>query len=273
MADRPVISALAAPSPAGWMYRTAPRRSSSAQAGWRRGSASVRPSTVVVTPAPTAPRPSKARVSSCRAASAWGRGSAAKAASVRGSGPRVARTTRSPRRPVPPRPTPRPGAGSAVPGRAPGGRCPPGPSARNGAPDRPRPRRRRSRAGWRCRSSPGARDGRDTQRSAGGRARRYAKEPPFDGMPAGRRGPAGGGPGPGGSAGPGRPRAAAGPLRPRTGLRLVELIPSGAAARVSAGLSGRLPQRGRPRAVIEWNRVNRADPGGSGWVRVGSWAG
>jgi hypothetical protein len=49
----------------------------------------------------------------------------------------------------------------------------------------------------------------------------------------------------------------------------VELIPSGAAARVSAGLSGRLPQRGRPRAVIEWNRVNRADPGGSGWVRVG----
>jgi hypothetical protein len=63
----------------------------------------------------------------------------------------------------------------------------------------------------------------------------------------------------------------------------VELIPSGAAARVSAGLSGRLPQRGRPRAVIEWNRVNRADPGGtgwvrvgpggSGWVRVGSWAG
>lgn len=68
-------------------------------------------------------------------------------------------------------------------------------------------------------------------------------------------------------------RAAAGPPRPRTGLRLVELIASRAAApRVSAGLTG-LPQRGRPRVVIEWNRVEPSEPGGSGWDRVGSWAG
>ncbi|MCX4598751.1 hypothetical protein OG819_57755 [Streptomyces sp. NBC_01549] len=76
-----------------------------------------------------------------------------------------------------------------------------------------------------------------------------------------------GGPGPGGSAGPRRPRGRR-PPRPRTGLRLVELIASRAAApRVSAGLTG-LPQRGRPRVVIEWNRVNRADPGGIEWIRV-----
>jgi hypothetical protein len=75
--------------------------------------------------------------------------------------------------------------------------------------------------------------------------------------PAGRRGLAGGGPSrakrPAGEPAPGG--AAGGCPGPCPGLRLVGLVLSRTAAlRVFAGLTGRLPQRGQPRAVVEWVR-------------------